>query len=140
MVSACVDDVAGVRRHDHHGAGESAIENADDVGVNDDAGMGNGGDGVGIDVLEKASVYVWVVSVVSAMEIVLVVARRKAIDVHGHEVMESVDVVVMGIDGVSETESDDDHHHGDQPVNETSQMMTSYLMNYSSLNWSSSWN
>ena len=86
--------------------------------------------------LVKASVCVWVVSVVSAREIVLVVARRKAIDVHGHEVMESVDVVVMGIDGVSETESGDDHHHDDQPVNETSQMMTSYLMNYSSLNWS----
>ena len=84
----------------------------------------------------KGSVYVWVVSVVSAREIVLVVARRKAIDVRGHEVMESVDVVVMGIDGVSETESGDDHHHDDQPVNETSQMMTSYLMNYSSLNWS----
>jgi len=75
------------------------------------------------------------------MEIVAVFVRKKVIDVHDHEVMEIVDVVVMVIDDlVSETESGDDHHLGEQLVNETSQMMTSYLMSYSSLNLSSSWN
>jgi len=64
LVSACVDGVVGVRRRDHHGAGESGIENADDVGENDDAGMGNVDDGEGSDVLVKASVYVLVVIVV----------------------------------------------------------------------------
>lgn len=64
LVSACVDGVVGVRRHDHHGAGESGIENADDVGESDDAGMGNVDDGEGSDVLVKVSVYVLVVIVV----------------------------------------------------------------------------
>lgn len=141
MVSACVDGVVGVRRRDHHGAGESAIENADDAGENADGGMENADDGVGSDVLVKASVYVLVVIVVWATVIVLVVVRKKVIDVRGHEVMEIVDVVVMVIDDlVSETESGDDHHPGDQLANETSQMMMSYLMSYSSLNLSLSSN
>lgn len=56
------------------------------------------------------------------MEIVAVFVRKKVIDVRGrHEVMEIVDVVVMVIDDlVSETESGDDHHLGEQLVNEIS--------------------